>query len=107
MDAPLSPTELNGFHPSCALTSSRLNFSRDDAVVLRCGGRVIDSIGRVGELGPWESGGVSTLNTTMRRRCGDRDGDRDTSDLYVPDEEYEGFPIDTFDDLGTHAFTCD
>jgi hypothetical protein len=79
--------------------------SGDDAVVLRKGAQVIDSIGQVGfDPGTeWGSGMTSTMDNTLRRKMGVEAGDSNTSDPFDPAMEWEGFPMDTFDGLGWHA----
>ena len=76
-------------------------FNGDDAVVLLNGGNPADSIGQVG-VDPgsyWGSGDVRTQNRTLRRKDG-VPGDTDPFDTYDPEPVFDGFPQDTFDDLG-------
>lgn len=85
----------------CDATSTATFFNGNDALVLNCGG-VIDALGQVGfDPGTaWTSGGVSTLNQTLRRACTART-DTDDADAFVPSLEWESFAIDTFDDFGS------
>ncbi|MBT2545841.1 hypothetical protein J7E99_35540 [Streptomyces sp. ISL-44] len=64
-------------------TSTAAFFNGNDAVVLRNGSTVIDSIGQIG-VDP-----------------GLEDGDTNPSDAFDPAVEWDGFPVDTFSDLGT------
>ncbi len=51
-------------------TSGNLVFNGDDALVLYRGSEIVDSFGQVG-VDPgtaWVSGGVSTLDMTLRRK---------------------------------------
>ena len=76
-------------------------FNGDDAVTLLNGGAVIDSIGQVGADpgSAWGSGDTRTQNTTLRRKPGS-EPDTNPFDSYDPAFTFEGFPQDSFDDLG-------
>ncbi len=81
----------------------------DDAIVLRDGDAVIDSLGQVG-VDPgdqWGSGDTSTQNNTLRRQASVCAGDTDPADAFDPAAEFDGYPEDTFDGLGSHTVTCD
>ena len=84
---------------------ANLSFNGDDALVLECDGVVLDSIGQVGfdPGSAWKSGDASTLNRTLRRRCGIDAGDREIGDSFDPDGEWASLPEDTFDGLGDVA----
>lgn len=87
------------------LTSTIMPFTGNDAVLLRKGAQVIDSIGQVG-LDPgteWGAGLASTMDNTLRRKSGVETGDRDPGDAFDPAAEWEGYPNDTFDGLGWHS----
>lgn len=77
----------------------------DDAIELTCGGVVLDVIGQVGfdPGSAWSSGGVSTENQTLRRKCSVTAGDPDGSDAFDPSVEWDSFAQDTFDGLGEHC----
>ncbi|MFF5178595.1 lamin tail domain-containing protein [Micromonospora sp. NPDC000316] len=80
-------------------------FNGDDAIVLRRGGTVLDSIGQVG-VDPgseWGAGVTSTADNTLRRLPSVTAGDTDPSDAFDPAAQWAGFPVDTFDGLGTHT----
>ena len=79
-------------------------FNGDDAVLLRKNGVVIDSIGQVGfDPGTeWGSGLTSTADNTLRRKLLIEAGDPNSSDLFDPAVEWDGFAIDTFNRLGAH-----
>jgi predicted extracellular nuclease len=83
-------------------------FNGDDAIVLRkggSGGPVVDSIGQIG-VDPgseWGSSLTSTQDNTLRRKAGITTGDPHPSDAFDPATEWEGFPQDTFDGLGSYA----
>ena len=81
-------------------------FNGDDAVVLRKGTTVIDTIGQVGfrPVPEWGSGLTGTLDNTLRRKTAICIGDATTSDVFDPALEWVGFASDTFDRLGAH--TC-
>lgn len=85
--------------------STNLGFNGNDAVALSCLGAVLDVIGELG-VDPgegWTSGDVSTVNTTLRRRCGVEHGDPDGSDPFDPALEWGALPVDTLDGLGDPA----
>lgn len=76
-------------------------FNGDDAITLLNGGAIADSIGQIGfDPGSyWGSGDIRTADRTLRRRHG-TGVDTDPYDLYDPAAYFDGFPINTFDDLG-------
>jgi predicted extracellular nuclease len=79
-------------------------FNGDDAVVLRKGTTVIDSVGQIG-LDPgaeWGTGLTSTADNTLRRKGTVTAGDSNTLDSFDPAVEWDGFATDTFSGLGTH-----
>ncbi|MDJ0691115.1 MAG: SdrD B-like domain-containing protein [Xenococcaceae cyanobacterium MO_188.B32] len=94
------------------LNSSVINFNGNDAVVLKKNGAVIDVIGEVG-VDPgneWSNGGVSTLNSTLRRKSSITAGytvlnDSDPNNSFDPSLEWDGSNTDTFDGLGSHSIT--
>lgn len=80
-------------------------FSGNDAVALIHDGTAIDVIGQIG-VDPgveWGSGDESTQNATPRRKAVVSAGDPDGSDPFVTAAGWDGFAIDTFDGLGSHA----
>lgn len=80
-------------------------FNGDDAVVLRRGGVVVDSIGQVG-VDPgseWGSGLTSTADNTLRRMASVTAGDLTRDDSFDPSAEWDGFATDTHDGLGAHS----
>jgi uncharacterized protein len=83
-------------------------FNGDDAVVLRRGGAtgtVVDAIGQIGfDPGTeWGSGLTSTADNTLRRKGSVTMGDTNQTDAFDPSVEWEGFPTDTFDGLGSYT----
>ncbi|MEU8010459.1 lamin tail domain-containing protein [Micromonospora parva] len=80
-------------------------FNGDDAIVLRRGSTVLDSIGQVG-VDPgteWGAGVTSTADNTLRRMPSVTAGDTDPSDAFDSAAQWVGFPVDTFDGLGAHT----
>lgn len=77
-------------------------FNGDDAIVLRHGDTVIDSIGQVGfDPGTeWGTGLASTADNTLRRNGFP---DTDVTDVYDPAAQWTGFATNTFDGLGSHG----
>ncbi|WP_293066981.1 ExeM/NucH family extracellular endonuclease [Okeania sp. SIO2B3] len=87
------------------MTPTNNFFNGDDAVVLRNGSDIIDVIGQIG-VDPgseWSGGGLGTQNETLRRQPSITDGDSNGSNSFDPSVEWEGFPQNTFDGLGTHT----
>ncbi len=84
-------------------------FNGDDAVVLRKGTAVVDSIGQSGfDPGTeWGSGLLSTADNTLRRMVAICDGDTVIDDVFDPSVGWDGFATDTFDGLGSHTSDCD
>lgn len=90
------------------LTNNAGWFNGDDAVVLRKGTDVIDSLGQVG-VDPgveWGTGLTSTADNTLRRKTGVCAGDPDAGNPFDPALEWDGFATDTFDGLGAHSANC-
>lgn len=96
----------------CHQQTGSLDFNGNDALVLACdsgaGMAVLDVIGRVGENPgtAWGSGAVSTLDHSLVRRCSVSRGDTDPGDVFDPSLEWDGYPKDTFDNLGAHQAVC-
>ena len=83
-------------------------FNGDDAVVLRKGTTVLDVIGQIG-VDPgaeWGAGLTSTADNTLRRKASVEGGDVNGFDTFDPAAEWDGFAVDTFDGLGSHATTA-
>lgn len=80
-------------------------FNGDDAIVLTKEGAVVDSFGQVG-VDPgsaWPGGG---MDDTLRRLSSVCAGDTDPSNAFDASVEWQTFPQDTFDGLGTHTADC-
>jgi len=103
-------------HPSAAASilaqadqqDSGVLFNGDDAVLLTRAGEVVDSIGQVGfDPGSrWGTGATTTQDNTLRRRPDVCAGDTNADDPFDPSAEWDGFPQDTFDGLGSHSAMC-
>jgi predicted extracellular nuclease len=80
-------------------------FNGDDAVVLRKGTTVLDVIGQIGfdPGAEWGAGLTSTADNTLRRKATVEAGDTSGDDAFDPSLEWDGFAVDTFDGLGSHA----
>lgn len=80
-------------------------FNGDDAIELVRGGDVVDSIGQVG-VDPgtqWGSGDTTTADHTLRRKTTVTTGDTDPSDAFDPAAQWDGYPVNTFDGLGSYS----
>lgn len=85
-------------------TNSSGWFNGDDAIVLKNGSTVLDSIGQVG-VDPgaeWGTGFTSTADNTLRRKTSITTGDVTINNSFDPALEWEGYAQDTFDHLGTY-----
>jgi uncharacterized protein len=85
-------------------TNSSGWFNGDDAIVLKNGSTVLDSIGQVG-VDPgseWGTGFTSTADNTLRRKTSITTGDVSINNSFDPALEWEGYAQDTFDHLGTY-----
>lgn len=83
-------------------TSGNLVFNGDDALVLYRGSEIVDSFGQVG-VDPgtaWVSGGVSTLDMTLRRKATVTTGRVDAASPFDPALEYVAAPKDDASGLG-------
>ena len=85
-------------------TSSAGWFNGDDAVTLRRGTTVIDSIGQIGfDPGTeWGTSLTSTGDNTLRRKLLLEAGDPNASDIFDPAVEWDGFATDNSRGLGAH-----
>ncbi len=85
-------------------TNSSGWYNGDDAIVLKNGNTILDSIGQIG-VDPgseWGTGFTSTADNTLRRKTTITQGDTNTSNAFDPASEWEGYAQDTFDHLGTY-----
>jgi uncharacterized protein len=87
------------------LESTAVQFNGNDAVALRKGTVVLDVIGQIGHdpVTEWGSGDASTLNNTLRRKGTVHNGDQDGANAFMPADQWNGFPNDTFGGLGAHT----
>ncbi|QPQ37340.1 endonuclease [Lysinibacillus sp. JNUCC-52] len=87
------------------LPSAVTSFNGNDAIVLKKGEEVIDSFGQMGfDPGKaWDVNGVSTVDKTLVRKSAVTSGDINPSDVFDPSLEWQQYPIDTFDHLGSHS----
>lgn len=85
-------------------TNSAGWFNGDDAIVLRRGTTVVDSLGQVGfDPGTeWGSGLASTADNTLRRKASVTTGDTDPFDAFDPAVQWEGFATNDISGLGAH-----
>ncbi|MEM9213054.1 MAG: ExeM/NucH family extracellular endonuclease [Cyanobacteria bacterium P01_F01_bin.150] len=79
-------------------------FNGNDAIALYKDGILIDSFGQRGfDPGDaWISGAISTKDQTLRRKSTVTSGDTNTLDVFDPALEWDSFPIDNVDRLGSH-----
>ncbi|MDR7091175.1 ExeM/NucH family extracellular endonuclease [Cellvibrio fibrivorans] len=85
-------------------TNSSGWFNGDDAILLKNGNTVLDSIGQVG-VDPgseWGTGFTSTADNTLRRKTSITTGDVSINNSFDPALEWEGYAQDSVDHLGTY-----
>lgn len=85
-------------------TNSASWFNGDDAIVLKNGSTILDSIGQVG-VDPgseWGTGLTSTADNTLRRKTTIAAGDATANNSFDPASEWDGYAQDSFDHLGTY-----
>ena len=105
-----STSALTPLKDKCNRLASTINHNGDDAYSLECGGVVVDTFGQIG-TDPGTAWGVSgsltsTVDHTLRRKCGIYHGQPDGSLPFDPSVEWDGYPKDTLDGLGSHVATC-
>jgi uncharacterized protein len=86
------------------LVNSSSWFNGDDAIVLKQGTAVVDSIGQVGfdPGAEWGTGLASTMDNTLRRATA-FSGDKNPNDEFIANAQWVGFATDTVDDLGQYS----
>uniref|UniRef100_UPI002586594B lamin tail domain-containing protein n=1 Tax=uncultured Deinococcus sp. TaxID=158789 RepID=UPI002586594B len=72
-----------------------VNFNGDDVLLLKNDTATIDAFGQIGQQVKWGE------NVTLRRKSTVTAGDTNPNDPFVPANEWDSFPIDTFDGLGS------
>ncbi len=85
-------------------TSNTSWYNGDDAIVLKNGTQVLDAIGQVG-VDPgteWGTGLASTGDNTLRRKTSVISGRTTLNSPFDPITEWDGFAIDTTDNLGSY-----
>jgi predicted extracellular nuclease len=87
----------------CDQTSGSVQHTGNDVVELVCGGTLKDAIGTVGDANVWGTPPTTTQDATLRRKCSVTVGDTNPNDAFDPAVEWDGFPIDTFTDLGQYV----
>ncbi|WP_312470582.1 Ig-like domain-containing protein [Neobacillus sp.] len=85
--------------------STVMAFNGNDAIVLKKGTTVIDSIGQIGK-DPGAAGWGTTVKTTdqtLVRKSNITSGDTNPNDAFIPELEWNGYLVDTFTYLGSHT----
>lgn len=85
--------------------TTSLNFNGDDAIELKKGSIIIDSIGQKGfdPGASWSSNGVNTLDMTLVRNPNVTGGRTNSGDVFDSSIEWTAHAIDTFSFLGSHT----
>ena len=90
------------------MTSNAMGYNGNDALELVYNGSAVDVIGQIG-FDPgveWGTGNTSTADNTIRRKITIKKGDNNPYDVFDPATEWDGFPVDTYDDLRSHLGEC-
>lgn len=84
-----------------------LGFNGDDTLLLKKNEVVIDRFGQLGFRPDtaWVSGGISTVDRTLRRKRTVTQGDTAHETAFDPALEWDGFPVDDFSGLGVYEGT--
>lgn len=86
----------------CDQLSGSVQHTGNDVVEIVCGGTLLDAIGTIGDGNAWGTAPTTTMDATLRRKCTVTVGDTNPNDAFDPAAEWDGFPIDTFSDLGKY-----
>lgn len=95
-----------GIIEKCNLTTGVLNFTGDDAVLLKTtDGVILDVIGQIGsDPGDyWGNAEITTMDHTLIRKCEINQGDPNGSDIFDPTLEWNGSEVNSFLNLGLHT----
>ncbi|WP_051986579.1 ExeM/NucH family extracellular endonuclease [Pseudidiomarina atlantica] len=82
--------------------TGNLFYNGNDALVLKNGDTVIDSMGQVGVDEAWASDGVAMAEQSIRRKDSVLSGDTDPSDAYFPSDTFNAGERDDISNLGQH-----
>jgi predicted extracellular nuclease len=87
---------------TCDQLTGSLAFNGNDALRLSCSGVTLDVIGKIGEDPgtAWTGGGVSTFDSTLRRKCATTAGDTDGANAYDPSVYWTSSTLDDVSNLG-------
>lgn len=100
------PSSAAGILTAADLTTTSLNFNGNDALLLRKGqATILDWIGQGGVdpgVAGWGTDPLDTVDNTLRRRPEVTAGDTDSTNAFDPAAEWDSYPIDTVDGLGSH-----
>lgn len=94
--------QASGEIKALANKTGNLFYNGNDALVLKNGDTVVDSMGQVGVAEYWASEGVEMAEQSLRRKASITSGDTNPDDVYQPHVEFDAFPRDNIDDLGSH-----
>ena len=86
--------------------SSSLNFNGNDAVQLRAGGTILDTIGQVGfdpGAAGWGTAPLSTTDSVLRRMNSVTGGSSDPTDAFDPALEWDAFSSTDYSDIGSYG----
>jgi predicted extracellular nuclease len=72
-----------------------VNFNGDDVLLLKNDTATIDAFGQIGQQVKWGE------NVTLRRKSTVTAGDTNPNDPFTPANEWDSFPIDSFEGLGS------
>ncbi len=87
----------------CDQLSGSVQHTGNDVVGLSCNGTTIDVFGKIGDSVVWGTAPTTSMDATLRRKCSVLVGDTNGNDAFDPATEWDGFPVDTFSDLGQYV----
>jgi hypothetical protein len=90
----------------CQRLDAGIVFDGNDAMALSCGGMTLDVIGQIGDdpgASGWGAGSTTTAKHTLIRKCSVVHGRTDGGASFDPGVEWDGYPVDTFDHLGSRS----
>ncbi|MCO6464895.1 MAG: lamin tail domain-containing protein, partial [Saprospiraceae bacterium] len=102
----LADPTLQGMADMLAVT---LLFDGDDAIALEYNNSILDVLGQIGfdPGSQWGGPGLRTKDQTLRRKSTVQQGDSDGSDAFDPADEWDPYPVNTFNGLGLHLSRCE
>lgn len=84
-------------------TSGALSFNGNDAVVLKNGDTILDSLGQIGSSAYWSNASGTVVTQDMDLRRSSTVTDIDPTDVFDPGAQWTAYGKDDFSDLGIYG----